>query len=152
MGTAVAGVVLWYLYRWLFLKRVGDEQINDPGRLLSWWKQIKAFLVACLSWLFSAHAKRTALQFYAALVRWGRHSGFKQEPSETPMEYGRRLSHQFPQLKTEIVLIIDMLHREVYGQTDLDTRQINGIRQSWKKLHSPAKWPMRIKSMITKNP
>ena len=67
------------------------------------------------------------------------------------MEYGRRLSHQFPQLKPEIALIIDMLHREVYGQTDLDLRQINTIRQSWKKLHSPAKWPMRLKSMLRKN-
>ena len=41
MGTVIAGVVLWYAYRWLFLKRVGAEQIGDPWSLLSWWKQDK---------------------------------------------------------------------------------------------------------------
>ena len=151
IGTVIAGVVLWYAYRWLFLKRVGDEQTGDPWSLLTWWKQIMAFLITCGLWLFSASAKRTALQFYAALGRWGRYSGYKQEPNETPREYGRRLSHQFPQLKTEIMLIIEMLHWEVYGQTDLNPRQIGSIRQSWKKLHSPAKWPMRLKSIITNN-
>jgi hypothetical protein len=151
IGTVIAGVVLWYAYRWLFLKRVGDEQTGDPWSLLIWWKQIMTFLITCGLWLFSAKAKRTALQFYAALGRWGRYSGFKQEPNETPREYGRRLSHQFPQLKTEIMLIIEMLHWEVYGQTDLNPRQIGNIRQSWKKLHSPAKWLMRIKSIITNN-
>ncbi len=148
MGTLMAGVVLWYAYRWLFLKRVGAEQIGDPWSLLAWWNQIKAFLIACGLWLFSSNAKQTACQFYAALRRWGRYSGFKQEPNETPMEYGRRLSHQFPLLKTEIRSIIDMLHWEVYGQTALNPQQISNIRQSWKKLHSPGKWPMRIKSMM----
>ena len=57
--------------------------------------------------------------------RWGRHSGFRQEPNETPMEYGRRLAHQFPQLKTEITLIIEMLHREVYGEYSLSSKQVN---------------------------
>ena len=148
IGTLIAGVVLWYAYRWLFLKRVGAGQIAEPWSLLSWWKQIKAFLITCALWLFSASAKRTALQFYVALGRWGRYSGFKQKSNETPMEYGWRLSHQFPQSKTEIMLIIEMLHWEVYGQTDLNPQQIGSIRQSWKKLHSPGKWPMRIKSMI----
>ena len=151
MGTLIAGVVLWYVYRWLFLKRVGAEPIPDPWSLLFWWKQIKTFLITCLLWLFSANAKRTALQFYAALGRWGRHSGFKQEPNETPMEYGRRLSHHFPQLKAEIVLVIEMLHQEVYGEYSLSSKQVLKIRRAWKKLHSPIKWPMRVKSMMRNN-
>jgi hypothetical protein len=151
IGAVIAGVVLMYAYRWLFLKRVGAEQISDPWSLLIWWKRLKALLIACGLWLFSPTAKRTARQFYAALGRWGRHSGFKQEPNETPMEYGRRLSHQFPQLKTEIMLIIEMLHWEVYGQTDLGQQQIDSIRQSWKKLYSPGRWLMRLKSMVKNN-
>jgi len=151
IGTLIAGVVLWYAYRWLFLKRVGSGQTGEPWRLLSWWNQIKALLIACGMWLFSANAKRTALQFYAALGRWGRFSGFEQEPNETPLEYGRRLSQQFPQLKTEIMLIIEMLQREVYGEISLRSQQIRRIRRAWKTLHSPAKWPTRLKSMMKKN-
>jgi hypothetical protein len=151
LGTVIAGVVLWYLYRWLFLKRVGDEQTGNAWSLLSWLKQIKAFVIAWGRWIFSANAKRTAFEFYAALGRWGRYSGFKQKPNETPHEYGRRLSHQFPLLKTEIMLIIDMLHWEVYGQTELNPQQLGSIRQSWKKLHSPVKWPLRLKSMFRTN-
>jgi hypothetical protein len=149
MGTLIAGVVLWYVYRWLFLKRVGAEHVGDPWRLISWWKQIKAFLITCGLWLLRFKAKQTAFQFYAALRRWGRYSGFRQEPNETPLEYGRRLSHHFPQLKTEIALIIEMLHQEVYGEYSLSSKQVLKIRQAWKKLHSPVKWPMRIKSMMT---
>lgn len=149
MGTVIAGVVLWYAYRWLFLKRIGAEPIEDPWNLMTWWNSIKAFLVAGCRWIFSSGAKCTAFQFYAALGRWGRHSGFKQQANETPMEYGRRLSHQFPQLKTEITLIIEMLHWEVYGENSLHSQQVKKIRQAWKKLHSPVKWPMRIKSMMT---
>jgi len=151
MGTAIAGVVLWYAYRWLFLKRIGAEQFVDPWSLLSWWKQIKAFLNNCRLWILRSRAKRSALQFYAALRRWGQHSGFRQNANETPMEYGRRLAHQFPQLKSEITLIIEMLHREVYGETSLHSQQIKKVRLAWKTLHSPVKWPMRIKSMLTKN-
>jgi hypothetical protein len=73
-------------------------------------------------------------------------------PNETPKEYGRRLSHQFPQLKAEIALIIEMLHWEVYGENSLHSQQINSIRQAWKKLYSPVKWPIRLKSMMTNKP
>ena len=149
MGTVIAGVVLWYAYRWLFLKRVGAEPSGGPWNLLTWWNSIVGFLKAGCRWIFSSRAKRTAIQFYAALRGWGRRSGFKQQANETPMEYGRRLSNQFPQLKTEIGLIIEMLHWEVYGENSLHTQQVKSIRQAWKKLHSPAKWPMRIKSMMT---
>jgi hypothetical protein len=152
MGTVIAGVVLWYAYRWLFLKRVGAEPSGDPWNLMTWWNSIKAFLLAGCRWIFSSRTKRTAFQFYAALGRWGHHSGFKQQTNETPMEYGRRLSQQFPQLKTEITLIIEMLHWEVYGEYPLSSKQVLKIRQAWKKLHSPVKWPMRIKSMMTNNP
>ena len=148
MGTAIACVVLWYVYRWLILKRVGEELTSDSGSLLSWWMRIKAFLYTCYQWLMCTNTKRTAFQFYAALRRWGRFSGLRQEPNETPMEYGRRLSHHFPQLKAEITLIIEMLHWEVYGETFLHSQQIKNIRQAWKKLHSPLKWPMRIKNNL----
>jgi hypothetical protein len=148
MGIVVACVLLWYAIRWLFLKRVGGEQIGDPWSLISWWKRIKAFLYTCYQWIMRTNTKRTALQFYAALLRWGRYSGFRQHPQETPKEYGRRLSHQFPRLKTEITLIIEMLHWEVYGEYSLSSKQILRTRKAWKKLHSPLRWPFRIKTIF----
>jgi len=149
MGLVIACVLLWYAIRWLFLKRVGEEQIGDPWSLGSWWKRIKAFLYTCYQWILRVNTKRTALHFYAALRRWGQYSGFAQKPNETPREYGRRLSHQFPLLKAEITLIIEMLHREVYGETSLPLQQIKSIRQAWKKLHSPLRWPLRLKSIFS---
>jgi hypothetical protein len=92
--------------------------------------------------------RNTALQFYAALQRWGRNSGFKRNPDETPMEYGNRLSNYFPQTSAEIMLIIEMLHWEVYGETALYSQQIMDVRKSWKKLRSPLMWPFRLKSIM----
>ena len=148
IGIMVGGVLLWYVMRWLFFKRVGAEQTGDPFSLLYWWMRIKAFLYTAYQWLLRTNTKRTARQFYAALRRWGRYSGFAQKSNETPMEYGRRLSHQFPHLKAEILLVIEMLHWEVYGETALHSQQLKSIRQAWKTLHSPLKWPLRIKSIF----
>jgi len=148
IGIMVAGVLLWYVMRWLFFKRIGAEQTGDPFSLLYWWMRIKAFLYTAYQWLLRTNAKRTARQFYAALRRWGRYSGFAQKSNETPMEYGRRLSHQFPHLKAEILLVIEMLHWEVYGETALHSQQLKSIRQAWKTLHSPLRWPLRIKSIF----
>jgi len=148
IGIMIACVLLWYAMRWLFTKRVGAAQTADPFSLLSWWIRIKAFLYTGCQWLLRTDTKRTARQFYAALRRWGRYSGFAQKSNETPMEYGRRLSHQFPHLKAEILLVIDMLHWEVYGETALHSQQLKSVRQAWKTLHSPIRWPFRIKSAI----
>ncbi|CAB1065951.1 hypothetical protein D1BOALGB6SA_10750 [Olavius sp. associated proteobacterium Delta 1] len=148
MGTVVAGVVLWYAFRWLFLKRVGAEPGGKPWSLLSWWTQVRAFLTAFWLWSLRAGAKRSAAQFYAALRRWGRHSGLPQAASETPLEYGKRLAYRFPNLKAEILLIIEMLQSEVYGEYSLSSKQITKAGKAWKKLHSPLRWPFRIKSIF----
>jgi hypothetical protein len=147
-GTVAACLVVWYTVRWLFMKRAGEEPAGEPGSLRAWWRRIWMFIHACC-WLLRSKTRRSALQFYIALQRWGRYNGLAQEPNETPLEYATRLSHRYPHLKAEFMLIIVMLQREVYGETTLSSRQIMRIRQAWKKLHSPAKWPMRIKSSMT---
>jgi hypothetical protein len=147
-GIAVACLVAWYAVRWLFMKRAGEEPVGEPWNLRSWWRRIKIFLYACCYRLLRNNTQRSALQFYIALQRWGRYSGFAQEPNETPMEYAGRLSHGFSPLKAEIMLIVEMFQREIYGETSLSLKQIIRTRQAWKKLHSPAKWAMRIKSIM----
>ena len=150
VGLAVAFLVLWYLIRWLFKKPGRGEETGDQWNLLSWWRRLVAFLQTCYLGLLRTHTKRTAFQFYAALVRWGRYGGFRQKPHETPLEYGRRLCFQFPQLKDEITLIVEMLHWEVYGENSLVAQQISKLRQAWQKLHSPLRLPLRIKSIMKK--
>jgi hypothetical protein len=146
MGVAAAGLGLWLTLRWLFRKPAGAAENSDPWDLLSWWGRLKAWLNVGREWLLRTRNRKRAFEFYAALLRWGRFSGLPQACHETPLEYGARLADRFPKLKTEILLIVDMLHWEVYGECSLSSGQIERVRQAWKKLHSPSKWPFRIKS------
>jgi hypothetical protein len=146
LGVAAACLALWYLIRWLFKKPAGGGESGDQWGLLSWWGRLKAWLYVWREWILRTRTRQRAFQFYAALLRWGRFSGLPQASHETPLEYGARLANRFPKLKTEILLIVDMLHWEVYGECSLSIRQIARVRQAWKKLHSPLRWPFRIKS------
>jgi hypothetical protein len=46
------------------------------------------------------------------------------------------------------MLIIEMLHQEVYGDATLDAKQMARMRRSWKNLLLPSRWPMRIKAVM----
>ncbi len=148
LGIVVAGLALWYTIRWLFRQRYGADEKWEQVDLLWWWHRLKAFLLACYEWMLRTGAKRSALDFYAALLRWGRYSGIPQASDETPMEYGTRLACRFPKLKTDIMLIIEMVHWEVYGESTLSSQQIIRIQEAWQKLHSPLRWPFRIKTIM----
>jgi hypothetical protein len=145
---AVIGLILWYAVRWLFQQRVGGAGSRNRWDFQIWWMRLKTFLYKCRELILRTAAKKSALEFYAALRRWGRHSGLSPETSETPREYGMRLAQRFPKVQTEILVIIDMLHREVYEEASLSSMQIHTIRKAWKKLHSPWKWPFRLKSLM----
>ena len=149
-GIAVTCLVVWYVIRWLFLKRTGEEPVGEPWHLRSSWRRIMVLLYTFYCRLLRNNSRRNARQFYIALQRWGRYSGFAQASNETPLEYGGRLSHRFPRLKSEILLIVEMFQREIYGETALSLKQIIRTRQAWKKLHSPVKWAMRLKSIMTR--
>ena len=89
---------------------------------------------------------RGAVQLYAALLTWGRHSGLPYFLSETPAEYGLRLKYRFPSLKTEIELIIEAFNQEVYGEIILDSEQCAIAQFAWRRLRSPLHWPSRLKT------
>jgi len=151
LGIAVASLALWYMMRWLFMNRYGADEKWEQANLLQWWIRLKTFLLACFEWVLRTGAKRCALDFYAALRRWGRHNGMPPASNETPLEYGVRLASRFPQLKSDIMLIIEMLQWEVYGESALSPKQILKIQAAWQMLHSPLRWPVRIKSMMMKS-
>jgi hypothetical protein len=148
LAAVAVGLALWYTVRWLLMKRYGENEERGYGELFLWWRRIKSRLLAVYEWLMRTGAKRSARDFYAALLRWGRSAGTPQTPGGTPLEYGRQLAVRFPQLQSEIMVIIEMLHREVYGEAPLSPSQILKIQQAWKTLHRPFKRPFRIKYML----
>ena len=93
---------------------------------------------------------RVAIQFYSALLKWGRRSGLPHLLSETPVEYGSRLKMQFPSLTGEIGGIVEAFNLEVYGEVALDDEQMSLAKLSWRRLRSPRYWPIRLKSWFRK--
>ena len=148
LGVALVGLGIRYLLRWLFSPPAGGEENRGRRNVLYWWQLMRAILIAVYEWILRTGSKQSALEFYAALRRWGRHSGLPQASNETPLEFGMRLATRFPKLKTEILLIVEMLQQEVYGEYFLSAQQILATRQAWQMLHSPFSWPLRIKSIL----
>lgn len=146
------GVAVFYLFRWLFSRTSISRRRQSSWYLISLWvEQLRIFL---LSWLrrIARRVKgyRKAVQLYTALLSWGRRSGIPHFLSETPIEYGLRLNHQFPALKREIKLIIDAFNREVYGEITLNEQQLGRARFALRRLRSPLHWPLRIKTWFFK--
>jgi hypothetical protein len=152
----VIGVIaLWffcYLIGWLmrrFLKRkTGDTSglstMDLISRILT---MIGTVFLGVWNGLLS-FLKRvdSAAMVYAGMLRWGRRSGLTAAVSETPIEYGTRLKHRFPQLNSEIEQIIEAFNREIYGQTPLDQAVLSGIQSARRRMRNPRYWPLRIKA------
>jgi len=148
IGTVGVCIGIWYGIRWLFSKRAGDADVRIQWHLFSILYRLKTSLYAIYKWLVHKKRDRKALQYYAALLRWGRLSGLPHEPNETPKEYGFRLVDRFPKLKPEIWAIIEMFQCEVYGELSLSRQELVTIQHAWQKLRTPLLWPFRLKSFF----
>jgi hypothetical protein len=148
----VSGVAIFYLFRWLLSRTPISRKRQSSWYLISLW--VERFRIFLLSWLrrivHRVKGYRRALQLYTALLSWGRHSGLPHFLSETPLEYGLRLKHQFPALKREIELIIEAFNREVYGEITLNEQQLGLAQFALCRLRSPLHWPLRIKTWFFK--
>ncbi len=91
----------------------------------------------------------SAAATYASMLRWGRRSGLPAAASETPLEYGRRLVQGFPQLQTEIELIVRAFNREIYGQVRSDKKILISIQRARRRMRNPRHWPVRLKTWFT---
>ncbi len=94
----VSCVALFYLFRWL-LSRTSVHQKRQGlwDSILSWIEGLRVFLVSCWKGIGQrVKGYKGAVQLYAALLHWGRHSGLPHFLSETPIEYGLRLKNRFP--------------------------------------------------------
>jgi len=144
----VAAVALFFLFRWLLSRAPVSQKRQTACSLISWWvERLRIFLVSCWKWITcKAKGYKGAVQLYAALLKWGNHSGLPHLLSETPIEYGLRLKNRFPPLKGEIGLIIEALNQEVYGEIILSEQQWVEAKSAWRRLRSPLHWPSRLKN------
>jgi hypothetical protein len=148
IGVILSALGAWYLLRWLFSSTSKQEKKPIHWPLVLLWAQ-RLWTALCMG-LQRAMQKlkgyRDAVQFYRALLKWGRRSGLPHLLSETPVEYGSRLKMRFPSLTEEIVGIVEAFNLEVYGEVALDDEQMSLAKLSWRRLRSPRYWPVRLKS------
>jgi hypothetical protein len=149
IGIVILGILSYFLIcviRWL-LKRSQDgapslstEGISDLLKALLRlpiiiWHEL-------VSLLKGVDCAKTA---YFKMLQWGRRSGKAQLASETPTEYGNRLTKYFPDLESEITMVVEAFNREVYGQTTVDRKILSRLRFAHRCMKRPRYWPSRIK-------
>jgi len=144
----LCALATWYLVRWLFSRTPRGERAHIQWQLGLWWAQrVWAALGMGLNKaLKRLKGYRDAVQFYRALLRWGRRGGLPHLVSETPTEYGSRLRRRFPSLAEEIGGIVEAFNLVVYGEVALDDEQMTLAKHSWRRLRSPRYWPARLKT------
>jgi hypothetical protein len=141
-----------YLIGWLirrFLKKDAGRASGRPSlTLIAWLLAVMGtfFRAVWNGLVFLLKKFDSAAAAYAGLLRWGRRSGLTAAASETPVEYGSRLGHHFPLLKTEIELIIESFNRELYGQIPADQTVLTGIQSARRRMRNPRHWPSRIRT------
>jgi len=150
MIAVLSGVGIWYLFRWLLSRTPTRERGEGQWHpILTWAQRLRAMLL--LLWgkiLGRVRGYNTAVQLYAALLRWGRHSGLRHVLNETPAEYGLRLRRQFPAVKGEIEVIVEAFNQAVYGEIVLSHQQMAMAQLAWRRLLSPLCWPSRLRSCL----
>jgi hypothetical protein len=145
---------VWYLLRWLISRTTKEKGKPIDWKLMLWWAQkLWAAFGSGLKWVMQKFAGyRDPVQFYRAFLKWGRRSGLPQLLSETPDEYGSRLTRQFPSLNRDIGRIVEAFNLVVYGEVNLDDGQMTLVKLSWKRLRSARHWPARLKSWFFQAP
>jgi hypothetical protein len=148
IGLILGALGTWFLIRWLISRTSKEERKPiDWLRALFWVQRLWAAMGMGFKLVLERlKGYRDAVQLYRAFLKWGRRSGLPHLLSETPDEYGVRLTKRFPALAGDIREIIETFNLVVYGELVLDDTQITLARRSWKRLCRPRYWPARLKS------
>ncbi|KJS02392.1 MAG: hypothetical protein VR65_05630 [Desulfobulbaceae bacterium BRH_c16a] len=155
-GLGVVAVVMlfillvWQTGWWLSQKTGKGRPGSSPWQMFR--ELIGAVLaaVAALIGKLQVTSRRPPdpVQLYLALTAWGGSSGLAFIPSETPRQYGERLSKRFPALREEFLLIIAVHDRAVYGERLEPSGQLQSARLACRRLHSFRLWPIRLKTLL----
>lgn len=145
--TLVSAVLIFLILKWLFSRTaINPRAVPDQDDSLPWFTQLKVFFLALWMALKNvAHGYVRAAELFSVLSEWGRRSGIPRLATDTPLEFGTRLSHKFPKLKAEIEAIITALSIETYGEQGLTSEQFANALAAWRTLRSPVQWPKRFK-------
>ena len=146
------------LIRFLVRRLMKKERRDKPGQsLMVLLSRVLALIGAVFRPVWSGLCSLvkpmdSAAAIYAGMLRWGHRSGMPAMSSETPLEYGSRLVHVFPQLQTEIGMIVDAFNREFYGKIPLPGRAMNRTRAARRRMVNPRHWLSRLKALLTETP
>ena len=148
------GFGLWFLTRWLFSRTSIDKEKEGFWSLIALWLTNLWTLLTTLINKIRGRGRDPieAIRYYKALLRWGRRSGLPHLLNETPAEYSLRLSHRFPGVTNETLLITEVFNQQVYGGRVPDRDRLSKARRALFKMGSPRYWPFRLKSWFLPSP
>jgi len=147
-------LLTYLLFRYLIkflLTRTDSKHLLNTGMfdLPKWLKRLISFIARSLNRIPALIKRRnSATDLFTALVSWGRRSGVPYKRTDTPKEYGFRLTAVFPGLKTEIEMIIHLVYKEIYGESKLDNNQMAAGKKAKKRMAHPVFWKNRIKTWV----
>ena len=150
LALIASGWLLMSLWKWFSTKtEVDTERKGFFEELLLWFlhlfSQAKKVLYKMLGFLKNIRRKQETISvLFQKLCRWGHSSGLPRESSKTPLEYGRYLTHFFPDSQPDIQLIIQIFNQEIYGKKSIQAEQWRKAKKAWQRLSSPTKWPLRL--------
>ena len=150
----IIGITVFFLIQWLFSKTEKSQERQRPRFLLaSWLDELRRFLYSWWKRLVRRiRGHRGVVQIYAGLLKWGRRSGLPHILSETPSEYGSRLKRRFPAVMQDLELIVGAFNEQVYGEMNLNERQLTMTHFAWRRLRSPLLWPTRVRTWFRRPP
>lgn len=143
----VSAVLIFLILKWLFSRTaINQRVVSGRDDSLPWFTQLKVFFSALWRALKNvAHGYARAAELFSVLSEWGRRSGIPRLVTDTPLEFGTRLSQRFPELKAEIEAIVMALSVETYGEKRLTGIQFKSALTAWHNVRSPVHWPKRLK-------
>ena len=151
--AAAVGFIFYHLLKWLFeqlFSRTSAENDRKGFRefLSMIVHAIRRVLSAFLVGRFRpAGSSPAAEKIYRCLQGWGRFSGLRHVDSETPREYGMRLTHRFPRIEKEVGLIIRLHDEALYGSVFPEENQLSRARFALRRMRNPSLWLARMKSL-----
>ena len=143
-------LLMRYLIRFLLTPtQTVNPRISGP---FDWRKRLyrlKAMMFRLFNRIMAlTRGVNSGADLFKTLTAWGRRSGIPYQKTDTPMEYGARLSSYFPYLENEINMIVHLVQQEIYGEIKLNPNRIAAGRNAKKRLRHPVFWKNRIKTWL----
>jgi hypothetical protein len=145
-------VMLFTFYRLIKWLLGTSEERNNIEKKDRWVVLMKIILVIRTAFLtfwckLGSNSDLTWLsqRYFKKLIYWGKLYGVEYFVWDTPTEFGIRLSQQFTQYESEIMLIVQVHDDAVYGSKLPTPYQITKMKQVLRKIRKPAFLFSRIK-------